>query len=96
MHKNSILIILSLDISIILLSEFLIYFKPPENWWQRQFLHVQVVIIHIKITIASTSTKGGKIRHKKVELEKKTLIFFDIKKVIKSPAIPVFIRGSFS
>ena len=96
MHKNSILIILSLDISIILLSEFLIYFKPPENWWQRQFLHVQVVIIHIKITIASTSTKGGKIRHKKGKLEIKISIFFDIKKVIKNPAIPVFIRDSFS
>ena len=63
MHKNSNLIILFLDISIILLPEFLIYFKPPENWWQRQFLHVRVVIIHIKKTIASTSTKDAKIRH---------------------------------
>ena len=61
MHKNSNLIILSLDISIILLPEFLIYFKPPENWWQRQFLHVQVVIIHIKIPIASDRAKQGKI-----------------------------------
>ena len=61
MHKNSNLIILSLDISIILLPEFLIYFKPPENWWQRQFLHVQVVIIHKKKLIASNSTKQDKI-----------------------------------
>ena len=64
MHKNSNLIILSLDISIILLPEFLIYFKPPENWWQRQFLHVRVVIIHIKFMIARPSTKHVKIRHK--------------------------------
>ena len=84
MHKNSNLIILSLDISIILLPEFLIYFKPPENWWQRQFLHVQVVIIHIKNIFASTSTKGGKIRHKKVELEKKTLFFLILKKLLKT------------
>ena len=63
MHKNSNLIILSLDISIIRLPEFWIYFKPPENWWQRQFLHVQVVIIHIKKSIASNSTKHAKIRH---------------------------------
>ena len=66
MHKNSNLIILSLDISIILLPEFLIYFKPPENWWQRQFLHVRVVIIHIKVSIASNSTKHVKIGHKLV------------------------------
>ena len=63
MHKNSNLIILSLDISIILLPEFLIYFKPPENWWQRQFLHVRVVIINENNLIASTSTKDVKIRH---------------------------------
>ena len=63
MHKNSNLIILFLDISIILLSEFLIYFKPPENWWQRQFLHVRVVIINENNLIASTSTKDVKIRH---------------------------------
>ena len=63
MHKNSNLIILFLDISIILLSEFLIYFKPPENWWQRQFLHVRVVIINENNLIASTSTKHVKIRH---------------------------------
>ena len=66
MNKNSNLIILSLDISIILLPEFLIYFKPPENWWQRQFLHVRVVIIHIKKAIATTSTKHAKIRHELV------------------------------
>ena len=63
MHKNSNLIILFLDISIILLSEFLIYFKPPENWRQRQFLHVRVVIIYENNLIASTSTKDVKIRH---------------------------------
>ena len=63
MHKNSNLIILFLDISIILLSEFLIYFKPPENWWQRQFLHLRVVIINENNLIASTSTKDAKIRH---------------------------------
>ena len=63
MHKNSNLIILSLDISIILLPEILIYFKPPENWWQRQFLHVRVVIIYENNLIASTSTKDVKIRH---------------------------------
>ena len=67
MHKNSNLIILFLDISIILLPEFLIYFKPPENWWQRQFLHVQVVIIHIKIPIASDRAKQGKICYKFIE-----------------------------
>ena len=76
MNKNSMLIILSLDISIILLSEFLIYFKPPENWWQRQFLHVRVAIIHIYFSIASTSTKQDKIRHKKVKLEIKNSNFF--------------------
>ena len=68
MHKNSNLIILSLDISIILLPEFLIYFKPPENWWQRQFLHVRVVIIHIKKAIATTLTKHVKIRHEFVKI----------------------------
>ena len=66
MNKNSNLIILSLDISIILLPEFLIYFKPPENWWQRQFLHVRVVIIYENNLIASTSTKDVKLRHKLV------------------------------
>ena len=66
MHKNSNLIILSLDISIILLPEILIYFKPPENWWQRQFLHVRVVIIHENNLIATTSTKHVKIRHELV------------------------------
>ena len=66
MHKNSNLIILSLDISIILLPEILIYFKPPENWWQRQFLHVRVVIIYENNLIASTSTKDVKIKHELV------------------------------
>ena len=61
MHKNSIKIILFLDISIILLPEFLIYFKPPENWWQRQFLHVRVVIIHIKKVIARIGQKMSKL-----------------------------------
>ena len=61
MHKNSIKIILFLDISIILLSEFLIYFNLPENWWQRQVLHVQVVIIHKKKLIASDRAKQDKI-----------------------------------
>ena len=75
MHKNSNLIILFLDISIILLPEFLIYFKPPENWWQRQFLHVRVVIIHIKKVIARTSTKHVKIRHKFVNTIVKQINF---------------------
>ena len=66
MHKNSNLIILSLDISIILLPEILIYFKPPENWWQRQFLHVRLSIIHVNFCIATTSTKHVKIRHELV------------------------------